>query len=149
MADVVTQDVRSQIMAAIPAKNTKIELVVRRALFSLGYRYRLHARQLPGRPDIVLQKYRAVIFVHGCFWHGHDCPLFRAPKTNSSFWRRKIRRTQLLDRNEQQLLLQQGWRVFTVWECCLRGKTSGQIESAARRLDRWLKSQSQQGEMRG
>jgi len=148
MADIVPPKVRSRIMSTIRAKNTRIELVVRQALFSLGYRYRLHASTLPGRPDLVLPKHRAVIFVHGCFWHGHNCPLFRFPKTNASFWRRKIRRNRVVDSEAHQSLQQQGWRTFTVWECCLRGRKQEHVVTVIRRLDRWIKSRSKEGEVR-
>jgi DNA mismatch endonuclease (patch repair protein) len=148
MADIVQRKIRSRIMSTIRAKNTKIELTVRQALFSLGYRYRLHASTLPGRPDLVLPKHRAAIFVHGCFWHGHNCPLFRFPRTNASFWRRKIRRNRVVDNEAHQALQQQGWRTFTVWECCLRGRKQEHVATVIRHVDRWIRSRSKEGEVR-
>lgn len=120
MADVVPPEVRSRMMSGIRGKDTKPEWVVRRALHARGFRYRLHVRDLPGRPDIVLPRYRAVVFVHGCFWHGHDCPLFRWPKTRPGFWRAKIGRNQSNDQKHLIALRDAGWRVAIVWECALR-----------------------------
>jgi DNA mismatch endonuclease (patch repair protein) len=148
MADVVPPCVRSRIMASIRGKNTKIELSVRAALFGLGYRYRLHARSLPGKPDIVLPKYRAAVFVNGCFWHGHDCTLFRPPKTNAGFWRDKIGNNRQTDTKAIGALNAMGWRTFTVWECSLRGKTDRQVAAAVHQLDRWIRSSSRRGEVR-
>ena len=149
MADLVPPHVRSRIMASIRGKNTKIELGVRKALFGLGYRYRLHPRSLPGKPDIVLPKHHAVIFVNGCFWHGHDCRLFRPPKTNPAFWRKKIAANRNTDTKALRKLRTIGWRTFTVWECCLRGRTKEQVVTVIYRLDRWIRSHSTHGEVRG
>lgn len=148
MADLVSPNVRSRIMSSIRGKNTKIEVGVRKALFGLGYRYRLHPRSLPGRPDIVLPKHNAAIFVNGCFWHGHDCRLFRLPKTNSAFWRRKITMNRHSDTKALRKLHESGWRTFTVWECCLRGRTEKQVATVIQRLDRWIRSCSTHGEVR-
>jgi DNA mismatch endonuclease (patch repair protein) len=148
MTDLVSPQVRSRIMSAIRGKNTKIEIGVRKALFNLGYRYRLHAGSLPGKPDIVLPKHHAVIFVNGCFWHGHDCSLFRLPKTNTAFWRHKITTNRKGDTKALQELGAMGWRTFTVWECSLRRKDVNQVAAVCRRLDRWIRSRSQMGETR-
>lgn len=108
-------------MAAIHSKNTKPELTVRKYLFAHGFRYRLNHPRLPGHPDIVLRKYRTVIFVNGCFWHGHDnCRYFRLPKTNVDFWHRKIERNKQRDVEEQHALAAMGWHCITVWECMLK-----------------------------
>jgi len=108
-------------MAAIHGKDTKPELIVRRFLFSRGFRYRLNHPRLPGHPDLVLRKYRTVIFVNGCFWHGHEgCPAFRLPKTNANYWRDKIERNKRRDIEEQRLLAVMGWHCITVWECQLK-----------------------------
>ncbi|MBN8223304.1 MAG: DNA mismatch endonuclease Vsr [Xanthomonadales bacterium] len=120
MADIVPPDVRSRMMSGIRGKNTRPEWIVRRTLHARGFRYRLHVRELPGHPDIVLPKHRAVIFVHGCFWHGHDCPLFRWPKTRPEFWQTKIDRNRANDSRHQMALQAAGWRVAIVWECALR-----------------------------
>lgn len=113
---------RSRIMAAIHSRDTKPELLVRRYLFACGFRYRLSHPRLPGKPDIVLKKYRTVIFVNGCFWHGHDCPAFRFPKTNVDFWQRKIKRNRMRDAEVQRQLAKMGWHCITVWECELKNE---------------------------
>lgn len=117
----VPLDVRSRMMAAVGPTNTAPELLIRRALHAKGFRYRLHDRRLPGTPDIVLPKHRAVIEVRGCFWHGHRCYLFRAPGTNTDFWQRKIAGTIERDRRNRSALSDAGWRVAIVWECAIRG----------------------------
>lgn len=112
---------RHQCMASVHSKDTKPEMLVRRFLFSRGIRYRLHVRTLPGSPDIVLPKYKAVIFINGCFWHGHEgCPLHRVPKSNVKFWVNKIERNKERDQREYFLLKKMGWKVLLVWECQLR-----------------------------
>ncbi|MCM1077375.1 MAG: very short patch repair endonuclease [Bacteroides sp.] len=121
MTDVMTPEERSRCMAAIHGRNTRPEMTVRKFLFAKGLRYRVNNRKLPGTPDIVLKKYRTVIFVDGCFWHGHkDCRYFRIPKSNENFWRHKINLNIARDyRNDVELRLL-GWRVIRVWECSLR-----------------------------
>jgi len=109
-------------MAAIRGKDTKPELMIRRGLHAKGFRYRLQGRGLPGRPDLVLPKYHAVIFVHGCFWHRHDCPMFRWPQTRREFWREKINGNARRDAEAIGFLLDVGWRVGIVWECALTGR---------------------------
>lgn len=119
--DTVTPEIRSKTMAAVRASNTKPEMRVRRALHALGYRYRLHRRDLPGTPDLTFPARKAVVFVHGCFWHGHDCPRgARHPKTNAAYWRAKIARNRERDRRAAEALAAEGWRVFTLWECALK-----------------------------
>ena len=108
-------------MSRIGTKDTKPEIMVRKGLHRLGFRYRLHTKDLPGKPDIVLPKHRAVIFIHGCFWHGHQgCHYFRIPKTNTNFWQAKIERNRERDAAVRQRLVESGWRVLTVWECATR-----------------------------
>lgn len=110
-------------MSAIRAKNTKPELIVRRYLHAAGLRYRLHPKDLPGRPDIILPKYRTAIFVNGCFWHGHEtCGAFKGTTSNSSFWSQKIERNRARDIEKTQSLKELGWKVITVWECHLLDK---------------------------
>ncbi|MCL4672510.1 MAG: DNA mismatch endonuclease Vsr [Sphingomonadaceae bacterium] len=138
MADVVAPDVRSRMMAGIRRTNTKPELMVRRALHARGFRYRLHARNLPGKPDIVLPKYRAVIFVNGCFWHGHNCHLFRWPKTREAFWREKIERNIAKDEAAISKLEALGWRVATIWECALKRADNRGPEIYALDIENWL-----------
>lgn len=149
MADVVTPEVRSRMMAGIQAKNTRPEMLLRRGLHARGFRFRLHNRSLPGQPDIVLPKYRAVIFAHGCFWHGHNCHLFKWPKTREEFWRTKIERNRLIDTNAETALRNHGWRRATVWECSLKGRARLPIEEVLERCDRWLRSESVNLEITG
>lgn len=130
MADTVSPEVRSQIMAKVKSKGMKPELRVRKLLHGLGYRYRLHRADLPGRPDLVFPARRKVIFVNGCFWHRHDgCPQVRIPATNRDYWLAKLERNYNRDRRSIALLQEQGWSVMTVWECQLRD-----ISAATERL---------------
>ena len=125
MADVKTPEQRSRCMAAIKGKDTKPEMIVRKYLFSQGLRFRVQVRKLPGNPDIVLPKYKTVIFVNGCFWHGHEgCKYFRLPKSNVEFWKEKIERNIERDRESMRALLDLGWKVIRVWECELRNKAN-------------------------
>lgn len=139
MVDVVDPATRSRMMSGIRGKNTKPELLIRKALHARGFRYRLHC-DLPGKPDICLPKHRAVIFVHGCFWHGHGCHLFKWPKTRPEFWRGKIERNCEVDRAAEEKLAQAGWRVGDVWECALKGKTRLPLADVVHNLDAWLRS---------
>lgn len=123
----MTKEQRSRCMASIRSKGTKPELLVRRYLFAHGYRYRLNHPHLPGHPDIVMRKYRTVIFVNGCFWHGHEgCKYFVMPKSRTDFWQAKIRRNQARDKEEQHLLANMGWHCIIVWECQLKPKVREQ-----------------------
>lgn len=127
-------------MAAVRGKNTKPELLIRRGLHAEGYRYRLQAKDLPGKPDLVFPKHRAVLFVHGCFWHGHDCPLFRLPATRTRFWRDKIAGNAERDEKALEKLRELGWRTGIVWECALRGPDRRDAENALNALGDWLRS---------
>ena len=121
----MTPGQRSRCMAAIRGKDTKPEILVRKFLFSKGLRYRLNNRKLPGSPDIVLKKYKTVIFVDGCFWHGHEgCKYFRLPKSNTPFWEAKITRNIERDKETTQALTALGWKVISIWECELRNKSN-------------------------
>ncbi len=120
MVDVHSPVIRSKNMRAIRSKNTQPELLVRKALYAAGFRYRLHKKGLPGKPDIVLQKYRTVVFVHGCFWHGHDCKYFKLPQTRQDFWASKIKATQDRDLVSMTQLNKLGWHIILVWECTTR-----------------------------
>ena len=117
MSDVYSKERRSHIMRSIKSKDTTPEIFFRKALFSLGYRYRLHVRTLPGKPDIVLSKYRTVIEIRGCFWHGHDCKDGHIPKSNQTYWQSKIEKNRSRDFQNEHLLAALGWTVITVWEC--------------------------------
>ncbi|MEI7474813.1 MAG: DNA mismatch endonuclease Vsr [bacterium] len=121
MADVHTKIVRSYNMRQIKSKNTKPELLVRKFLFSKGFRYRLHSKNLPGKPDIVLAKYKTVIFVNGCFWHGHEnCKYFKIPKTRTEWWTEKINKNKENDTLNCNALADMGYNVINVWECKVR-----------------------------
>jgi DNA mismatch endonuclease, patch repair protein len=133
MADVMTPEQRRRNMAAIKGKDTKLEMIVRKHLFSRGLRFRVQVRKLPGTPDIVLPKYKTVIFVNGCFWHGHDgCKYFRLPKSNVQFWKEKIERNVARDTRSETELKALGWRVIRVWECEI--KTVAEREEYLKRL---------------
>lgn len=149
MADIVPPDVRSRMMSGIRGKNTKPELVLRQGLHALGFRYRLHDRSLPGSPDLVFPRYRAVLFAHGCFWHGHDCHLFRWPSTRAEFWQAKIARNREVDRRANDALEAAGWRRGVVWECALKGRTRLPVETVTGSLAGWLRSDAPALEIRG
>ena len=141
--DIVDQATRSRMMASIRGVNTKPEMIVRRELHALGFRYRIHVRELSGRPDIVLAKFKAVVFVNGCFWHAHEgCELFKVPSTRTEFWREKLLANRRRDERNVFQLQEDGWRVATVWECSLN-----QDKSAAEKLANWLYSLSRQIEL--
>ena len=147
--DVVDAATRSRMMAGIKGKNTKPELVVRRGLHALGFRYLLHDRRLPGKPDMVLPRWHAVVFVHGCFWHGHDCPLFRWPGSRQDFWRQKIGRNQERDVDVEAELDRAGWRMLKIWECSMKGTGRIGVEAVLPLAAGWLRSEAITGEIRG
>lgn len=149
MADIVAPDVRSRMMSGIRGRNTKPEVALRSALHRRGFRFRLHGRELPGKPDMVFPKYGAVVFVHGCFWHGHDCHLFKWPKSRSVFWREKISGNMNRDRKQLLELTSRGWRVATVWECAVRGRLRLPIDEVAGRCADWLQSGEPELDLRG
>ena len=122
MSDVMNPEQRSRCMSHIKSKNTKPEIIVRKELFKRGFRFRINITKLPGHPDIVLTKYRTVIFVNGCFWHKHDCPRFVWPSSNTGYWIPKIQRNVERDKANQAALTAMGWNVIVVWECELKKK---------------------------
>ena len=131
--DVLTQSQRSKNMAAIRSKNTRPEMVIRKLVFRMGYRYRLHSKTVTGKPDLVFPSLRKAIFVHGCFWHMHDCRYGRViPKTNADFWEKKRLGTAVRDKNTFNILHGEGWKTCTVWECEL--KNLGEVEAKIRRF---------------
>ncbi len=132
-------------MRAVRAKNTAPELIIRRVLHAAGYRYRLHAKHLPGSPDIALPKHKVAIFVDGCFWHGHGCALFKVPQTRTDFWLQKIEGNKRRDLLKDEQLLAQGWRIFHVWECALRGAEAIELSEILSIFESWLKSGDQTG----
>ncbi|MEA5162468.1 DNA mismatch endonuclease Vsr [Cereibacter johrii] len=137
MTDIVDSRTRSRMMSGIRGKNTKPELVLRRSLHAAGYRFRLHAKGVPGKPDIVMPKYRAVILVHGCFWHRHEgCRYSTLPSTRPEFWMAKFKANVARDEVVRAAVLEAGWRVATVWECALR--TGAGVAATRERIEAWL-----------
>ena len=136
-------------MSGIRGKNTKPELAIRRGLHAMGFRFRLHVTNVPGKPDLVLPRFRAAIFVNGCFWHQHDCHLFKMPSTRPEFWQKKIMSTVARDQAVRAALVDSGWRQMVVWECALKGRTRLQFDAVLRRIVEWLKGSEQTGEIRG
>lgn len=137
MADTLTREQRSYAMAQVRSKNTGPEMTVRRLLHGLGYRYRLHRKDLPGRPDLVFPGRRAVIFIHGCFWHVHVCQAgCNRPASNRRYWSKKLARNQQRDRENQAKLHQLGWKVFVIWEC-----ETKRLEALAPRIVTFLDGQ--------
>lgn len=148
MADIVDAATRSRMMSGIRGRNTKPEKLLRSQLHRQGLRFRLHARELPGKPDIVFPRYQAVIFVHGCFWHGHDCRFFKWPATRAGFWRDKIGKNRENDRLAIDALLAEGWRVCVVWECAMRG-AGKDIDGLVQRIAGWVRGAEVFMEARG
>jgi DNA mismatch endonuclease (patch repair protein) len=145
--DIVSTDVRSRMMSGIRSKDTGIEMRVRRLIHGAGFRYRLHAKDLPGRPDIVLPKHGAVIQVNGCFWHRHGCSLFKLPSTNTALWREKLDRNYIRDLKTRVALEKAGWRLLIVWECALRLGDIQEEEVGDLIID-WLDSSATSGDLR-
>ncbi|UJD78606.1 DNA mismatch endonuclease Vsr [Serratia rubidaea] len=120
MTDIFNKEKRSDIMSKVRSKNTKPEIMVRKGLYSKGFRYRLYLDQLPGKPDLCLKKYNAVIFVHGCLWHWHGCSRSRMPSSNMDYWVKKINNNRVRDQKNIVKLLNSGWRVLIIWECSVK-----------------------------
>ncbi len=149
MADIVNPETRSRMMSGIRGKNTKPELLIRKGIHRLGFRYRIHVKDLPGKPDLVFPKYRAVIFIHGCFWHGHNCHLFKAPSTRTEFWKEKIQNNRERDAPVINALDKSGWKALCIWECALKGKmrlTPGYVFSETAL---WLRTSTDNQTIRG
>lgn len=150
MADIKSSSARSKNMSAIRSVDTKPEIKVRKALFAKGYRYRLHDKKLPGKPDLVLPKYKTVIFIHGCFWHGHEhCYLYKRPASNRAFWDAKIAENKKRDKRVIKELLELGWRVLIVWECSLKGRFKLGIDKVTEVIENFLHSSQRYHEIRG
>lgn len=141
MTDRVSRATRSRMMSGIKVQNTKPERLIRQLLFARGFRYRLHVSSLPGKPDLVFPRYRAVVFVHGCFWHGHQCHLFKLPKTRRTFWSQKIDQNVSRDQRQIRELWAMGWRVGTIWECALRGRSRLSPGLVAEVCEVWLQGE--------
>ena len=136
-------------MAGIKGADTKPEMLLRRGLHAMGFRFRLHDRKLPGRPDIVFPRYKAVLFAHGCFWHGHDCHLFKWPSTRMDFWRTKISRNREVDERTSLALAAAGWRQGIVWECALKGRGRQPFDVVIADCAAWLRSDQTHFEIKG
>jgi DNA mismatch endonuclease, patch repair protein len=148
VVDVLTPEQRRLNMSRIRGRNTTPELLLRRGLHARGLRFRLHRRDLAGRPDLVFPRFRAVVFVHGCFWHGHGCRLFTMPKTRPEFWQDKIGRNSERDARASAALQASGWRVLTVWECALRGRDRLGQATVLQAIERFLSGSETATEVR-
>ncbi|HEY8604505.1 very short patch repair endonuclease [Tsuneonella suprasediminis] len=136
-------------MSRVRSKDTGPELTVRRLLHSLGFRFRLHRRDLPGTPDIVLPRHHVAVLVHGCFWHGHDCSLFRMPATRTEFWKAKIDANRHRDAEVRSDLLSEGWRTLCVWECAIRGSARLSSDDLAMQIITFLSERQNEGDIAG
>lgn len=136
-------------MSGIRGRDTKIELVVRKALYARGLRYRLHNRMLPGRPDMAFIGAKAAIFMNGCFWHGHDCPFFRLPASNAEFWQTKISANRERDIRSLEALHALGWRTAVVWECSIRNRPAEDFADLLAQLEKWIRKGSGHLDLRG
>ena len=142
-------DIRSRMMAGIGRMNTRPELTIRSALHRTGLRYRLHVKELPGTPDLVFPKFRAVVFVHGCYWHSHGCYKSTVPKTNREFWKEKFRANRIRDKRKCNDLQRRGWRVLVIWECALIGKNALKLDDVVMQINSWLRVASEEEEISG
>jgi len=149
MADVHSSEARSKNMRAIRTRDTAIEKRLAELLTGLDFSFRVQDKTLPGRPDFVLDKYQAIIFVHGCFWHHHHCHLFKVPATYTAFWMGKINSNVERDKRHIAELSEAGWKVLVVWECALRGKTRLEEEAMTIRLEEWICAGEGNGEIDG
>ena len=140
MTDVLTLEQRKYCMSKIRGKNTKPELLIRKGLFARGFRFRLHCKNLAGKPDLVFPKYKSVILINGCFWHGHECLLFKWPSSRKEFWKKKITRNREKDVENLKALKRSKWRVLTIWECALKGKSRLLLKDVIEETASWLVS---------
>ncbi len=136
-------------MAGIKGKDTKLELLLRQSLHRAGYRFRVHRKGLPGRPDIVLPKYQAIVQANGCFWHGHDCSLFKIPGSNTERWVKKIEGNRQRDDRNRRALEEAGWRVLDVWECAVKGPDRWDTNEVTDVVNAWVSSDEGSAEIRG
>lgn len=148
MADTFSKKERSNLMSRIGSKNTKPEMKIRKGLHSMGFRYSLHDKNLPGKPDLKLPKYNTIIEINGCFWHGHDCTGFRMPKSRLDYWENKIEKNRSRDKKNINKLFEMGWRVLIIWECSMRGKYSQDLVGVLEKAKNWLLSDKEFGEIR-
>ena len=149
MPDVVDRQTRSRMMSGIRGKDTKPEITVRKGLHARGFRYRLHDKTVAGKPDLILPRYRAAIYVHGCFWHQHGCHLFKMPSTRREFWMEKLAANRKRDAKVRTALLNSGWRILTIWECALKGRTRLEFSDVIDVASAWITGQEIEGEVAG
>lgn len=149
MTDIVNPLKRAEMMAGIKGKDTRTELLVRKGLYALGFRYQLHRKDLPGKPDLVFTRHKAVIFINGCFWHGHNCHLFKWPSTRPEFWKEKIGANKLRDEKNSAGCTTKGWKVLVIWECALKGKTRRHLNEVIHTAANWLLYDSQSAFIEG
>lgn len=150
MADIVDAPTRSRMMSGIKSTDTQQEVEIRKRLFALGFRYRIHDKKLHGTPDIVLPKFKSVIFIHGCFWHVHDCTLFRWPSSRKAFWKKKLLGNKKRDIENIEKLNKLGWRVLVIWECAFRRPGMNwdqEFARIAKKAEKWLNSRQQTSEI--
>jgi len=147
MTDIVTKAVRSRMMSGIRGINTRPEIRIRQLLHKEGFRFRLHTSHLPGKPDIILPRFQAVVFVHGCFWHGHECHLFKWPQTRRTFWKEKITGNRKRDEEVFSMLASDGWRIMVIWECALKGPNRLKNGFLVSQLVQWLRSRKKYFEL--
>jgi DNA mismatch endonuclease, patch repair protein len=149
MGDIVDKSTRSRMMSGIQGKNTRPEVTVRCGLHSMGFRYRLHDKRLPGKPDIVFPKYKAAMFVNGCFWHMHQCHLFKWPSTRPVFWREKLEANAVRDLRKIRECEAEGWKVLVIWECALKGKSRRALHEVLQTASAWLQYDPASAEITG
>jgi DNA mismatch endonuclease (patch repair protein) len=136
-------------MSGIRSKNTRPEIALRTALHRQGFRYRLHSSRVPGKPDLVFPAHNAAVFIHGCFWHGHDCKYFKMPGSRTEFWQTKFAKNRARDEKVRGDLEKAGWRYMVVWECAVRGQGKDAPEKVAAQIGKWLRSRKPVAEIRG
>jgi DNA mismatch endonuclease (patch repair protein) len=149
MTDIVDKETRSRMMSGIRGKNTKPEILIRKGLHARGFRYRLYTTKLPGKPDVMLPKYRALILINGCFWHAHHCHLFKWPSTRKKFWEAKILSNTRRDKENLKYYRDTGWKTLIIWECALKGKTKLSLEFTLDLAAHWIKCERGNCEIHG
>lgn len=147
--DIVDKSKRSMMMAGIKGKDTHGEILIRKGLHKLGFRYQLHRKDLPGKPDLVFPKHHAVIFINGCFWHAHGCHIFKWPSTRPEFWRDKIGKNKIRDELNIKSCISMGWKVLVIWECAFKGKARRSFNEVIHTTESWLLYDSQSAEIMG
>jgi DNA mismatch endonuclease (patch repair protein) len=149
VTDIVDKTTRSRMMSGIGGKNTKPEMLIRQGLHHMGFRYRLHVKDLPGKPDMVFPKYNAIILINGCFWHQHDCHMFKWPSTRREFWHKKLVGNRERDQRNLETYQKLGWKVLVIWECAVKGRTKRSIEEVIHTAANWLQFDQGSAELSG